>query len=268
MAYFCCSSFVPRPLARLGRCWKCMRTVTYGWHLEARHGRSIQHASRPSLWRWTPTSWQLRTPTNPEVRPLPGRGGSSLTVKPASSIFPSTVSIVHSCLPLFQLLSLSCMHVTYRLWMWHKQTQRIFCFVGLSSSMWTGCPFHSVEMFFPLVCCDLACWQWDALAAHQAFVIMSKVLTNLSLMTKPILCMHFTSVDGRLIREWWLCVCVHVRVVWLNCMVGHFDSFHWFCIKLGFNKPINQHVFVYDAVWALWKSLQHHSQARFSSQNV
>lgn len=53
--------------------------VTYGWHLEARHGHLTQRASQPNPWRWMPTSWRPRTPTNLEVRPLPGRGGSSLT---------------------------------------------------------------------------------------------------------------------------------------------------------------------------------------------
>lgn len=51
------------------------------WPLEPRRGHLIQRASHPSPWRWTPTWWQLKTPTNLEVRPLAGTRGLHHCVK-------------------------------------------------------------------------------------------------------------------------------------------------------------------------------------------
>lgn len=96
--------------------------VTYGWHLEARHGHSTQLASRPSPWRWTPTSWQLKTPTNLEVRPLAGTRGNRLWHSSSSSAVCMHSSIPP--LPSFQLClcRVRCFH-SHRLQLWHWRPQ-------------------------------------------------------------------------------------------------------------------------------------------------
>lgn len=138
----CCThltySFCPRCLARPGRCWKYMQMVTYGWRLEARRGRSTQHASRPSQWRWTPTSWQPRTPTNLEVRPLPGRGGSSLTLQLQLYLLRA---FSHSSLPSFQLcLCHACFHIQVATVVFMATVTAVPC-LSFFSNVCTGCHF-------------------------------------------------------------------------------------------------------------------------------
>lgn len=102
--------FLPRYLARSERCWKSMRTVTYGWRSVARRGHLTQPASQPSLWRWMPTSWRPRIPTNLEVSPLPGRGG--FISNAAAPALPPSSTRSSSSLPLFLLcLCYACFHI-------------------------------------------------------------------------------------------------------------------------------------------------------------
>lgn len=149
-----------------------MRTVTYGWRSVARRGHLTQRASQPSLWRWMPTSWRPRIPTNLEVRPLPGRGG--FISNAAAPALPPSSSRSSSSLPSFLLcLCYACFHM---------QTATVAFMITavpcLHLFFFQQCVYLVLffEMFFSIACQNPACWQREALAAKPTFVIMSDVL--------------------------------------------------------------------------------------------
>lgn len=191
--------------------------VTYGWHLEARLGRSIRRAFRPSRWRSTPTSWQLRTPTNLEVRPLPGQGSSSPTLATSSSTFtfyPPFFLFVPS------LLLCLCHACAYLL------SGMAIPLSALFSNVWTR--FQLLEMFFSIECHYPACWQQEALAALQTFVNMSKFST-VSQSILFICCIHLNrwEVENRVMI---LCMFVYVLIcVWSNCAAWRDILTHSIC---------------------------------------
>lgn len=178
-----------RCLAKLEKCWKYMQMETYEWRLEARHGRSIRRASQPSPWRWTPTSWQPRTPTNLEVRPLPWRGGSSLTLQ-LQLLLPA---FVHSFFPVL-IQAFLCMHLLIHSHSLSGSFQQ--CWDRLSI-FFLNVPLHNMILHVDS----------KAFAAQQTFVIISTALNSLLIFSLHV----FISAGGRL-TIW----CFYV-FVWSDC---------------------------------------------------
>lgn len=163
------------------------------WPSEPRHGRLIQRASQASPWRWTPTWWQLKTPTNLEVRPLAGPRG----------------------LPHWLKLCLYCLHVSYVLIPVSYLPLMLSGSGICSHGRWLSLSFLCTRChFFMLLPCMLTerCFGSTAdICRHgRHSVTVLNVCSSASCA---------------------LCFCMLLKVCdRFYCMNGHFDSFHWLWI--------------------------------------